>query len=234
METILIVEDDRVYARTTANWLVKNGINARYVLSVDAAKVFLESHEVDLVLSDFRLNDSNGVELLEWMKAQGYRMPFLIMTGYGDIPGAVEAVKKGAADYLPKPVQTEKVLGIIRGLLDRRNRKKVAERAFYVGKSPLAMKLQNIVRVVAPADSLSVLILGGIGHGKGICGPTNTRIERTCGCTVHCGGLRGTPEGTGGIGTVRPRERSLYGCYGRQDRYVRRGQSWDVISGRSR
>ncbi|WP_299096491.1 sigma-54 dependent transcriptional regulator [uncultured Bacteroides sp.] len=166
METILIVEDDRVYARTIANWLVKNGINARYVLSVAAAKVFLEGHEVDLVLSDFRLNDSNGVKLLEWMKAQGYRMPFLIMTGYGDIPGAVEAVKKGAADYLPKPVQTEKVLGIIRGLLDRRNRKKVAEQAFYVGKSPLAVKLQNIVRVVAPADSLSVLILGASGTGK--------------------------------------------------------------------
>ena len=145
---------------------MKNGINARYVLSVAAAKVFLEGHEVDLVLSDFRLNDSNGVELLEWMKAQGYRMPFLIMTGYGDIPGAVEAVKKGAADYLPKPVQTEKVLGIIRGLLDRRNRKKVAEQAFYVGKSPLAVKLQNIVRVVAPADSLSVLILGASGTGK--------------------------------------------------------------------
>lgn len=166
METILIVEDDRVYARTIANWLVKNGINARYVLSVAAAKVFLEGHEVDLVLSDFRLNDSNGVELLEWMRTQGYRMPFLIMTGYGDIPGAVEAVKKGASDYLPKPVQTEKVLGIIRGLLDRRNRKKVAERAFYVGKSPLALKLQNIVRVVAPADSLSVLILGASGTGK--------------------------------------------------------------------
>lgn len=166
METILIVEDDRVYARTTANWLVKNGINARYVLSVDAAKVFLDDHEVDLVLSDFRLNDSNGVELLEWMRKRGYRMPFLIMTGYGDIPGAVEAVKKGAADYLPKPVQTEKVLGIIRGLLDRRNRKKVAERAFYIGKSPLAVKLQNIVRVVAPADSLSVLILGASGTGK--------------------------------------------------------------------
>ena len=166
METVLIVEDDRVYARATTNWLVKNGINARYVLSVDSAKVFLEGHKVDLLLSDFRLNDSNGVELLEWMKAQGYRMPFLIMTGYGDIPGAVEAVKRGAADYLPKPIQTEKVLGIIRGLLNRRNRKKVKERAFYVGKSPLAVKLQNIVRVVAPADSLSVLIRGASGTGK--------------------------------------------------------------------
>lgn len=166
METILIVEDDRVYARTTANWLVKNGINARYVLSVDAAKAFLECHEVDLVLSDFRLNGSNGVELLEWMRTQGYRTPFLIMTGYGDIPGAVEAVKKGAADYLPKPVQTEKVLDLIRGLLDRRNRKKVAEQAFYIGKSPLAVRLQDIVRMVAPADSLSVLILGASGTGK--------------------------------------------------------------------
>ena len=166
METILIVEDNRAYARTTANWLLKNGINARYVLSVDAAKVFLGSHEVDLVLSDFLLNDSNGVELLEWMKAQGYCMPFLIMTGYGDILGAVEAVKKGAADYLPKPVQTEEVLGIIRRLLDCSNRKIVVERAFYVGKSPLAVKLQDIVRVVAPADSLSVLILGASGTGK--------------------------------------------------------------------
>lgn len=165
METVLVVEDDRVYARTTANWLVKNGINARYVLSVDAAKEFLDSHEVDLVLSDFRLNENNGVELLEWMRAQGCRIPFLVMTGYGDIPSAVEAVRKGAADYLPKPIQTDKVLGIIRGLLKRRDRKG-PEQDFYVYKSPLAVNLRDIVRMVAPADSLSVLILGASGTGK--------------------------------------------------------------------
>lgn len=85
-------------------------MDARYVLSVNSAKEFLSDHEVDLVLSDFRLGDCNGVELLEWMRAHGYRMPFLIMTGYGDIPDAVEAVKKGADNYLPKPVQTEKYL----------------------------------------------------------------------------------------------------------------------------
>ena len=119
METILIVEDDRTYARATANWLARNGMDTRYVLSADAAKGFLGSHEAALVLSDFRLGDCNGVELLEWMRAHGYRMPFLVMTGYGDISGAVEAVKKGADNYLPKPVQTEKVLGVIRGLLGR-------------------------------------------------------------------------------------------------------------------
>lgn len=166
MKTILIVEDDRIYARTTANWLVKNGMDARYVMSVDSAKEFLSDNEVSLVLSDFRLGESNGVELLEWMRKQGYRMPFLIMTGYGDIPGAVEAVKKGADNYLPKPVQTEKVLGIIRELLGRMEKRQSWEQAFYVCKSPLAVKLQEMVRLVAPADSLSVLIRGASGTGK--------------------------------------------------------------------
>lgn len=166
MKTILIVEDDRIYARTTANWLVKNGMDARYVLSVDSAKEFLSGNGVDLVLSDFRLGDCNGVELLEWMKTRGYRMPFLIMTGYGDIPGAVEAVKKGADNYLPKPVQTEKVLGVIRELLGRKEKRKRPEQAFYVCKSPLAVKLQELVRLVAPADGLSVLIRGASGTGK--------------------------------------------------------------------
>ena len=162
----MVVEDDRIYARTTANWLVKNGMDARYVLSVNSAKEFLSDHEVDLVLSDFRLGDCNGVELLEWMRAHGYRMPFLIMTGYGDIPDAVEAVKKGADNYLPKPVQTEKVLDVIRELLERREKRRNPEQAFYVCKSPLAVKLQEMVRLIAPADSLSVLILGASGTGK--------------------------------------------------------------------
>lgn len=166
MKTILVVEDDRIYARTTANWLVKNGMDTRYVLSVDAAKEFLSMHETGLVLSDFCLGESNGVELLEWMRAQGYRIPFLIMTGYGDIPGAVEAVKKGADNYLPKPVQTEKVLDVIRELLERKEKRKRPEQAFYVCKSPAAVKLQEMVRLVAPADSLSVLIRGASGTGK--------------------------------------------------------------------
>lgn len=166
MGSILIVEDDRTYARTTANWLVRNGLDARYVLSVDAAKIFLGVNETDLVLSDFRLGEENGVELLEWMKKEGYRMPFFIMTGYADIPGAVEAVRKGAENYLPKPVQTEKVLGIIREAMDRRKRNGNTRQTFYVGKSPLALRLQQHIRLVAPVDTLTVLIRGASGTGK--------------------------------------------------------------------
>ena len=166
METVLIVEVDRVYARATTNWLVKNGINARYVLSVDAAKDFLNNYDVDLVLSNICLNNGNGMELLDWMNIHGYRIPFLIMTGYGDIPGAVEAVKKGAVDYLPKPVQTEKVLDIIRKALERKRGNSNAKQKFYTSKSPLALRLQEHIRLVAPVDTLAVLIRGASGTGK--------------------------------------------------------------------
>lgn len=166
MKTILVVEDDRVYARVVVNWLVKNGLAARYVLSAAAAKEFIAAAEVGVVLSDYYLQDGNGMELLEWLKAEGYRIPFLIMTGYGNIPGAVEAVKKGVTDYLPKPVQTEKVLELISGLLREREKPVRNDWVYYRGTSPLAMKLQEYIRLVAPVDTLAVLIRGASGTGK--------------------------------------------------------------------
>lgn len=166
MKTVLIVEDDRIYARTISNWLIKNSINARYVLSINSAKELIAENKIDLVLSDFRLQDGNGVELLEWMKAKGYRKPFLIMTGYGEIPGAVEAIKKGAIDYLPKPIQTEKILNIISHLLKEHCETVMHEWTYYQGKSPLAIKLQKYISLVAPVDTLTVLIRGASGTGK--------------------------------------------------------------------
>lgn len=166
MKTILVVEDDRVYARAVTNWLVKNGVNARYVLSMTAAKDFIAEIGPDLILSDYRLQDGNGVELLEWMKANGYRMPFFIMTGYGEISGAVEAVKKGATDYLPKPVQTEKVLASLVAILQEGDERKANGWVYYRGISPLAVKLQQHIRLVAPVDTITVLIRGASGTGK--------------------------------------------------------------------
>lgn len=167
MKTVLIVEDDRIYARTVANWLMKNGINARYVLSGASAREFIAGCSPDLILSDYRLPDGNGVELLEWLKQNGYRIPFLVMTGYGEIAGAVEAIKRGASDYLPKPVQTEKVLTTLTGLLQQQQEKTYADGVvYYQGKSPLAVKLQEHIRLVAPVDTLTVLIRGASGTGK--------------------------------------------------------------------
>lgn len=142
MKMVLIVEDDRIYARTIANWLIKNGINAGYVLSGASAREFIAGCTSDLILSDYRLPDGNGVELLEWIKQNGYWIPFLVMTGYGEIAGAVEAIKRGAPDYLPKPVQTEKVLAALTGLLQQEQEKMYVDGwDYYQGKSPLTVKL---------------------------------------------------------------------------------------------
>ena len=150
MKTVLVVEDERTYARLTANWLIKNGINAHYVLSINSAKEFLSREKVDLVLSDFHLPEGTSVELLEWMQDNGFRIPFLIMTGYGDIEGAVKAIKNGADDYLTKPVQSEKVLYIINGFLTEMEEATENRQTYYRGKSPVIVKTQEYIRIVAP------------------------------------------------------------------------------------
>ena len=189
METILIVEDDWAYARSTAIWLRKNGINARYVLSVNAAKFFILRNEVDIVLSDFRLGENNGVQLLEWMKSEGYHIPFLIMTGYADIPGAVDAVKKGVENYLPKPINTKSVLNLIQEILKRKNNK--TKYSFYIGQSPLLLKLQHYIRLSAPTN-MTILIRGASGTGKEWVASQIHMLSERRNCpfiTVDCGTL---------------------------------------------
>ena len=165
MAKILIIDDEPQLRALLARIIGLEGYDVEQAPDCTTGLRLLSQYEPDVVLCDVKLPDGNGVELLEWMKANGYRMPFLIMTGYGDIPGAVEAVKKGATDYLPKPVQTEKVLTTIAGLL-REQEKPENRRAYYRRTSPLAVKLQEQIRLVAPVDTLTVLIRGASGTGK--------------------------------------------------------------------
>lgn len=69
---VLIVEDDWIYVYIIVNWLKKYSIDVCYVLFVDKVKLFLYYNEVDLILLDFRFKESNGIELLEWIKVEGY------------------------------------------------------------------------------------------------------------------------------------------------------------------
>ena len=97
---------------------------------------------VDLILADFHLPEGTCLDLLDWMRANGFRMPFLIMTGDGDIESAVRAIKRGADDYLTKPVQSEKVLRTITGLLSETEDATDNRQAYYHGKSPFVVRTQ--------------------------------------------------------------------------------------------
>ena len=85
MKTILIIEDDVIYARSIGNWLRKQEMGSERVTTLSAARKSLSDREYDLVLADLRLPDGNSTDLLRWMHDRHIATPFLIMTNYGQV-----------------------------------------------------------------------------------------------------------------------------------------------------
>lgn len=110
MQSILIVEDDITFSTMLRTWLGKKGFQAETAGSVTAAKRLLEKTAFDLILSDLRLPDDDGITLLPWKKEQGIDAPLIIMTSYADIQNAVLAMKEGASDYVSKPIKPDLLL----------------------------------------------------------------------------------------------------------------------------
>lgn len=108
--SILIVEDDLTFATMLKTWLGKKGFSVDTASSNARARKQLDAQPYDLVLSDLRLPDQDGIFLLSWMKEQKYNIPLIIMTGYADIQSAVQAIKHGASDYISKPIQPDELL----------------------------------------------------------------------------------------------------------------------------
>ena len=110
MPHILIVEDDIAFGTMLQTWLRKKGFEVDKATSVGAAVKLLVDTSVDLVLSDLRLPDHDGLRLLKWMREHNNNAPFIVMTNYAEVQNAVLAMKSGAADYIAKPVQPDILL----------------------------------------------------------------------------------------------------------------------------
>ena len=178
MQSILIVEDDITFSTMLRTWLGKKGFQAETAGSVTAAKRLLEKTAFDLILSDLRLPDDDGITLLPWKKEQGIDAPLIIMTSYADIQNAVLAMKEGASDYVSKPIKPDLLLQKINDALANCSTadNDVAEKPstdsaddsdpdFLEGESEAARKLYSMVSLVAPTQ-MSVLINGESGAGK--------------------------------------------------------------------
>lgn len=161
MKTILIIEDDIVFSRTINNWLKKKGMTTICVGTIADARKNIETQELGLVLADLRLPDGNSTTLLKWMNEQYYSIPFLIMTNYGQIENAVAAMKLGAANYLCKPIQPDKLLALIAEITDKDSEMT----DFYWGESMKAREMYRLIKLVALSD-ISVLLRGASGTGK--------------------------------------------------------------------
>jgi len=118
MKSILIVEDDITYGMMLKTWLGKKGFQVASVSSIARAQKHLETEGADLILSDLRLPDKDGIDLLKWLGTQGMSIPLIMMTSYADIQSAVQAMKLGASDYIAKPVNPEELLKKINEAMD--------------------------------------------------------------------------------------------------------------------
>ena len=171
MLSILIVEDDITFSLMLTTWLGKKGFVVRPSSSVSDAKRRLGEEAFDLVISDLRLPDSDGIDLLKWLKSTHPSLPLIMMTSYAEIQTAVQAMKLGAADYIAKPLNPDELLGKIKELV--RVEEKAPARVpvssapdlYIEGQSQAARQLYEHVRLVAPTD-MSVLVTGASGTGK--------------------------------------------------------------------
>ena len=177
MKRILIVEDDITFSTMLKSWLGKKGFDAYTASNVARAKKAIEASLPDLILSDLRLPDEDGTQLLAWSKEQGYSIPFIIMTSYAEIQSAVQAMKLGACDYIAKPVNPDELLKKFDEALTIPSKEKEtvltkpavkskqALSTYLEGKSEVAQQLYSYVSLVAPTN-MSVLINGASGTGK--------------------------------------------------------------------
>lgn len=175
---ILIIEDDTAFGTMLQKWCSRNGYDTIFCSTVSAAKKELENHKIDLVMSDLRLPDGDGIMLLHWMRDRNMHTPVLLMSSYGEIKTAVAAIKLGAEDFLEKPMnpsilkekidqillRDEQVSVSIQPDKKAKSENKSVE-GMILGKSLQARQMYDHLTKVAPTR-MSVLIIGESGTGK--------------------------------------------------------------------
>ena len=205
---ILIVEDDSAFGTMLLKWFGRNGYTATLCSGMMSAQNVLSQKRIfDLILSDLKLVDGDGIMLLSWLKKMRITTPVIIMTGYGEVQTAVSAIKLGAFDFLEKPINpsilTKKIQSVfdqnksneessslkIKNKGNRNNNKdnsKIVE-----GTSPLYRQMYSFIDLVAPTQ-MGVMIIGESGTGKEhVAHMIHNRSNRAQGpfIAVDCGSL---------------------------------------------
>ena len=173
MAKILVVDDDTTFCIMLKNWLGKRGFEVENAFSYKEAVKKLDKETFDLVLTDLRLPDKDGIDLLRLIKEKTPETQVLLMTGYADIQTAVTAMKLGAFDYVAKPVIPDEILKKLQEALKLETepakpvqaKVKTTALAYIKGVSESADQQYEYIRLVGPT-MMTVLINGESGTGK--------------------------------------------------------------------
>ncbi|UUC46867.1 sigma-54-dependent transcriptional regulator [Flavobacterium cerinum] len=182
---ILVVDDDISFCVMLKTFLEKKGFNVHNVFSAKEAESILENEFFDVVLTDIRLPDKDGIELLQLIKTKSFPTQVILMTGYTEIKTAVNAIKMGAFDYVGKPINPDEILHTINQALSKKANPIVTQEETEITATPSKSKsnaqnntfpfvkgisdhsgqLHDYIELVAPTN-MSVLIIGDSGTGK--------------------------------------------------------------------
>lgn len=185
MHNILVIDDDLDICNLLDRFLSKNGFSVQTAFSPGNAYNLIENNSYDVVLSDFRLGNTDGKDILQKVKQKDPTTQVIIITGYSDIKIAVDVIKMGAFDYITKPLLPDEILLLLNKAIQKREqllngdvdnetditpgrtKKKdlVGNNYFITGISPQAREVEKQITLVAPTN-YSVIIYGESGTGK--------------------------------------------------------------------
>ena len=176
MSTVLIVEDEAKMSRLLSLTLAEEGYSTLTALDAESGLKILRSEPVDLVITDFKLPGISGLEFLQAIKRTNAELPVVVMTAYGTVNTAVEAMKSGASDYVLKPFSLDEMKLIVSKELDvhrlrqenRSLREALGERYEFRNIVAHSARMQEVLAIVvrvAPTSS-TVLLAGESGVGK--------------------------------------------------------------------
>lgn len=173
MPNILIVDDERAIRNVLKDILGNEGYKVDEAADGEEALKKFSATAYDVVICDIKMPKLDGIEFLEKASEINNDVPVIMISGHGNIETAVDAVKKGAFDYISKPPDLNRLLITIRNAMDKNNlvretkvlKRKVGKVQEIIGESDAVLKIKETIEKVAPTDA-RVLITGGNGSGK--------------------------------------------------------------------
>ena len=173
MASILIIDDEKAIRKTLSEILSYEGYKIDEAADGEEGLKKFSSTEFDVVLCDIKMPKMDGIEFLEKAKLVNPDVPIIVISGHGNIETAVEAVKKGAFDYISKPPDLNRMLITLRNALDKQTlvsetkvlKRKAARVQEMIGESNMIKKIKDTIDKVAPTDA-RILITGENGVGK--------------------------------------------------------------------
>ena len=174
--SVLVVDDEPVVCNSCERLLCEEGFSVETTLKAAEAQKLLAVREFDIVITDLRMPEISGMDMLEFVKDHYPDTQVIMITGHSTISNAVESIKQGAFDYVPKPFTPDELLTVVCGAADRRREalEKIHRveashhrRAYdnILGAAPAMRRMYDLIDRVAPTEA-TVLITGESGSGK--------------------------------------------------------------------